>query len=76
MVGEHRAGTVVVRVTADTKGFRRQVEEAARGINDLDVNAVFEPDTASLERAYREWNGKNASIQFNFKPIRRTSTRG
>lgn len=68
MVGEHRAGTVVVRVTADTKGFRRQVEEAARGINDLDVNAVFEPDTASLERAYREWNGKNASIQFNFKP--------
>lgn len=68
MVGEHRAGTVVVRVTADTKGFRRQVEEAARGISDLDVNAVFEPDTASLERAYREWNGKNASIQFNFKP--------
>lgn len=68
MAGEHRAGTVVVRVTADTKGFRRQVEEAARGINDLDVNAVFEPDTASLERAYREWNGKNASIQFNFKP--------
>lgn len=68
MVGEHRAGTVVVRVTADTKGFRRQVEEAARGINDLDVNAVFEPDTAQLERAYREWNGKNASIQFNFKP--------
>lgn len=68
MAGEHRAGTVVVRVTADTKGFRRQVEEAARGINDLDVNAVFEPDTAQLERAYREWNGKNASIQFNFKP--------
>lgn len=68
MVGEHRAGTVVVRVTADTKGFRRQVEETARGISDLDVNAVFEPDTASLERAYREWNGKNASIQFNFKP--------
>jgi hypothetical protein len=68
MAGEHRAGTVVVRVTADTKGFRRQVEEAARGINDLDMNAVFEPDTASLERAYREWNGKNASIQFNFKP--------
>lgn len=68
MVGEHRAGTVVVRVTADTKGFRRQVEEAARGISDLDVNAVFEPDTASLERAYREWNGKNASIKFNFKP--------
>lgn len=68
MAGEHRAGTVVVRVTADTKGFRRQVEEAARGISDLDVNAVFEPDTASLERAYREWNGKNASIQFNFKP--------
>lgn len=68
MVGEHRAGTVVVRVTADTKGFRRQVEEAARGISDLDVNAVFEPDTASLERSYREWNGKNASIQFNFKP--------
>lgn len=68
MVGEHRAGTVVVRVTADTKGFLRQVEEAARGISDLDVNAVFEPDTASLERAYREWNGKNASIQFNFKP--------
>lgn len=68
MVGEHRAGTVVVRVTADTKGFRRQVEEAARGISDLDMNAVFEPDTASLERAYREWNGKNASIQFNFKP--------
>mgnify|MGYP000546194601 CR=1 FL=1 len=68
MVGEHRAGTVVVRVTVDTKGFRRQVEEAARGISDLDVNAVFEPDTASLERAYREWNGKNASIQFNFKP--------
>lgn len=68
MAGEHRAGTVVVRVTADTKGFRRQVEEAARGIGDLDVNAVFEPDTAQLERAYREWNGKNASIQFNFKP--------
>lgn len=68
MAGEHRAGTVVVRVTADTKGFRRQVEEAARGINDLDVNAVFEPDTAQLERAYREWNGKNASIQFDFKP--------
>lgn len=68
MAGGHRAGTVVVRVTADTKGFRRQVEEAARGINDLDVNAVFEPDTAQLERAYREWNGKNASIQFNFKP--------
>jgi hypothetical protein len=68
MAGEHRAGTVVVRVTADTKGFRRQVEEAARGISDLDVNAVFEPDTAQLERAYREWNGKNASIQFNFKP--------
>lgn len=68
MAGEHRAGTVVVRVTADTKGFRRQVEEAARGINDLDVNAAFEPDTAQLERAYREWNGKNASIQFNFKP--------
>lgn len=68
MAGEHRAGTVVVRVTADTKGFRRQVEETARGINDLDVNAVFEPDTAQLERAYREWNGKNASIQFNFKP--------
>lgn len=68
MAGEHRAGTVVVRVTADTKGFRRQVEEAARGINDLDVNAVFEPDTAQLERAYREWNGKNASIRFNFKP--------
>lgn len=68
MAGEHRAGTVVVRVTADTKGFRRQVEEAARGINDLDMNAVFEPDTAQLERAYREWNGKNASIQFNFKP--------
>lgn len=68
MAGEHRAGTVVVRVTADTKGFRRQVEEAARGINDLDVNAVFDPDTAQLERAYREWNGKNASIQFNFKP--------
>lgn len=68
MAGEHRAGTVVVRVTADTKGFRRQVEEAARGINDLDVNAVFEPDTAQLERAYREWNDKNASIQFNFKP--------
>jgi hypothetical protein len=68
MAGEHRAGTVVVRVTADTKGFRRQVEEAARDINDLDVNAVFEPDTAQLERAYREWNGKNASIQFNFKP--------
>lgn len=68
MAGEHRAGTVVVRVTADTKGFRRQVEEAARGIGDLDVNAVFDPDTAQLERAYREWNGKNASIQFNFKP--------
>lgn len=68
MAGEHRAGTVVVRVTADTKGFRRQVEEAARGIGDLDVNAVFEPDTAQLERAYREWNGKNASIQFDFKP--------
>lgn len=68
MAGEHRAGTVVVRVTADTKGFRRQVEEAAHGIGDLDVNAVFEPDTAQLERAYREWNGKNASIQFNFKP--------
>lgn len=68
MAGEHRAGMVVVRVTADTKGFRRQVEEAARGIGDLDVNAVFDPDTAQLERAYREWNGKNASIQFNFKP--------
>ena len=68
MAGEHRAGTVVVRVTADTKGFRRQVEEAARGIGDLDVNAAFEPDTARLERAYREWNGKDASIQFNFKP--------
>lgn len=68
MAGEHRAGTVVVRVTADTKGFRRQVEEAARGIGDLDVNAVFDSDTAQLERAYREWNGKNASIQFNFKP--------
>lgn len=68
MAGEHRAGTVVVRVTADTKGFRRQVEEAARGIGDLDVNAVFDPNTAQLERAYREWNGKNASIQFNFKP--------
>ncbi|MGE8707059.1 hypothetical protein [Bifidobacterium pseudocatenulatum] len=68
MAGEHRAGTVVVRVTADTKGFRRQVEEAARGIGDLDVNTAFEPDTAQLERAYREWNGKDASIQFNFKP--------
>jgi hypothetical protein len=76
MAGEHRAGTVVVRVTADTKGFRRQVEETARGINDLDVNAVFEPDTAQLERAYREWNGKNAPYSSISNPIRRTSTRG
>lgn len=68
MAGEHRAGTVVVRVTADTKGFRRQVEEAARGIGDIDINAAFDPDTARLERAYREWNGKDASIRFNFKP--------
>lgn len=68
MAGEHRAGTVVVRITADTKGFRRQVEEAARGIGDLEANVAFNPDTARLERAYREWNGKDATVHLDFKP--------
>lgn len=67
MAGEHRGGTVVVRVTADTKGFREQVERAARGIDDIRLDANFLPDTARLERTYREWNGKDATIHMRFE---------
>lgn len=68
MSGEHRAGTVTVRVTADTKGFRRQVEEAARDVKDIEANVVFDPDTARAERAYREWNGREAVVRLDYRP--------
>lgn len=73
MAGEHRGGTVVVRVTADTKGFREQVERAARGIDDIRLDANFLPDTARLERTYREWNGKDATIHMRFEADTRGS---